>query len=50
MTTLEITEEEYRTDDLFPDEEDLLKETWPIVPDETVREFEQYLLDIGVRI
>ncbi len=50
MTTLEIAEDEYQMDDLFPDEEDLLKETWPIVPDETVREFEQYLLDIGVRI
>ena len=31
-------------------EETVLKESWPLPWEETVREFEEYLLDIGVRI
>ena len=31
-------------------EDDLLKEAWPIPPDDYVKEFEQYLMDIGVRL
>ena len=48
---MEITEEEYLTDDLTQGEEDIiLKESAPLPWEETVREFEEYLLDIGVRI
>ena len=48
---VEITEEEYLTDDLTQEEEDtILKESAPLPWEETVREFEEYLLNIGVRI
>ena len=46
---MEITEE-ILTDALFPAEDDLIKETRPLSVEETVKEFEEYLLDIGVRI
>ena len=45
---MEITEEETLTAD-EPAEADLLKETWPLSEEETVREFEEYLLEIGLR-
>jgi len=47
---MEITEEEFLTDDLIQAEENLLKEAWPLSPEETAHEFENYLLEIGVRI
>ena len=31
-------------------DETALKETWPLPVQDTVREFEQYLLDIGLRL
>ena len=46
---MEITEE-ILLDELFPVEDDLLKESWPLPVEQTVKEFEEYLLDIGVRI
>ena len=46
---MEITEEEYLTDDTAREEE-ILKESFPLSWEDTVREFEDYLLDIGVRI
>ena len=46
---MEITEEEFLTDDFGQEIDDLYKETWPLPAEDTVREFEQYLLDIGVR-
>lgn len=46
---LEITEE-LLMDDLFPSEEDLLKEAWPLPAEDTAKEFELYLEEIGVRI
>ncbi len=49
MTPLEITED-LLMDDLFPTEEDLLKESWPLPAENTVKEFELYLEEIGVRI
>ncbi len=50
METLDMTEEEFLPEDLLPAEADALKETWPLPVEETVREFENWLLDIGVRI
>ena len=47
---MEITEEEFLTDDFEQDEADILKESCPLSWEETVHEFEDYLLDIGVRI
>ena len=44
------TTEEALLNDLFPDIDDLLKESWPIPDrDEIAKEFEDYLADIGVR-
>ena len=47
---METIEEEYLADETEPDEETLLEETWPITRESRVKEFEEYLLDIGVRI
>jgi len=44
------TTEETLMNELFPAEDDLLKESWPLPDEDTVKEFEQYLEDIGVRI
>ncbi len=49
MNPMEITEE-ILLDELFPAEDDLLKETWPLPIEDTAKEFELYLEDIGVRI
>ena len=46
---MEITEELLLVE-LFPAEDDLIKETWPLPPEETAKEYELYLADIGVRI
>ncbi len=46
---MEITEE-LLMDNLFPAEDDLLKEAWPLPVEDTVKEFELYLAEIGVRI
>ena len=40
----------WRPSEVRPSEEDLLKESWPLPVEDTVKEFEQYLEDIGVRI
>ena len=47
---MEITEEEYLTDEYEQETAEVLKESNPLPWEETVREFEEYLLDIGVRI
>ncbi len=47
---MEIMEEEILTDEMNPRDEDILKESFPLFWEETVREFEDYLADIGVRI
>ena len=50
MTNLELTEGEILMDDDYSDEAEVLKEAWPLPIADTVKEFEEYLLDIGVRI
>ncbi len=47
---MEITEEEFLTDETEKDYDAVLKETWPVPMEDLIREFEDYLLDIGVRI
>lgn len=47
MISLEITEE-ILLEELFPAENDLMKESWPLPAEETVKEFEEYLPDIGM--
>ena len=45
---MEITEEEFLPDEASP-ADDLLKEAWPIPPEEFAKEYEEYLMEIGVR-
>ncbi len=47
---MEITEEEFLTDEKEQEEDTILKESYPLPWEDTVREFEDYLRDIGVRI
>lgn len=47
---MEITEEEFMTDEQEQEEDNILKESFPLSWEETVREFEDYLWDIGVRV
>ena len=47
---MEIAEEEFLKDETEPEDENILREGWPLPWEDTVREFEEYLLDIGVRI
>ena len=42
--------EEQMIDEYYPSEEDILKEAWSFPQDDNVKAFEDYLLDIGVRI
>ena len=54
MKRMETEEEELAADEINPADEpadrDIYMEAWPIMPDGPVKEFEEYLLDIGVRI
>ena len=50
MNTLEIAEEEYLAEDSAPADDAVLAEAWPIPREDLIREFEEYLLDIGVRV
>ena len=47
---MEIIEEEFLMDEYEQEETDILKESNPLPWEDTVREFEDYLSDIGVRI
>ena len=47
---MELTEEESLADETFPDREAALKEAWPVSEEDLIKEFEEYLLDIGVRV
>ncbi len=44
---MEITEEEFLTDDTA--EKDVSWEAWPIPPADSVKDFEEYLMDLGLR-
>lgn len=46
---MEITEEEIMTAETEPAETEVIKEAWPIPPEDTAREFEEYLMEIGLR-
>ena len=47
---MEITETEILTEEDRLETEAVLKEVWPIPTEDLIKEFEEYLLDIGVRI
>lgn len=44
---MDITEEEFLTDDTT--EKDITREAWPIPPSDSVKDFEEYLMDLGLR-
>ena len=46
---MEMTEE-LLLEDLFPEEDGLLSEAWPLPPADTAKEFALYLEEIGVRV
>ena len=46
---METTEETLIADEFEREEDTLMKESWPLPPDDYVREFEEYLMDIGLR-
>jgi len=47
---METIEEERLADELTSEEADLLMEAWPLPPEDTAREFEEYLMEIGLRL
>ena len=47
---MDITEETLLDEAYGLDEEELLKEAWPVPPEDYTREFEEYLMEIGLRI
>ena len=44
---MDATAEDLLLDEYYPAEADRLKEAWP--PETTVKEFEEFLMDIGLR-
>ena len=47
---MEITEDEIMTAESDHENKEVLKEVWPIPPEDYIREFEEYLMEIGLRI
>ena len=47
---MEITEEEIMTAESDQDDKGVLKEVWSIPQEDNIREFEEYLMEIGLRI
>ena len=46
---MEITEEEFITAETDQEDAKVLKEACPIPPEDYTREFEEYLMEIGLR-
>lgn len=47
---MEITDEEFMTDETDQISDEVLKESWPVIPsDETLEEFIGYLMDLDLR-
>ena len=46
---MDITEDALMSEIYGQDEEELLKEAWPVPKEDITREFENYLEEIGVR-
>ena len=44
---MDITEEEFLTDET--DTIDITREAWPIPPSDNVKDFEEFLMDLGLR-
>ena len=46
---MEITEEEFMVAEIDHEAPDIIQEAWPIPPEDYIKEFEEYLMDIGLR-
>ena len=46
---METTEEDFMTAEVELAETEIIKETWSVFPEDNVREFEEYLMEIGLR-
>ena len=46
---MDATAEDLLLDEYYTNEADILKETWPLPLENTVKEFEEFLMDIGLR-
>ena len=46
---MDVTAEDLLMEEYYPAEADILKEAWPLPPKNTVKEFEEFLMDIGLR-
>ena len=46
---MDATTEDLPLNEYYPAEAERLKETWPLPPENTVKEFEEFLMDIGLR-
>ena len=46
---MEITEEEFMTQETETAEINIALEAWPIPPEDETREFEEFLMEIGLR-
>ncbi len=46
---MDATAEDLLLDEYYPAEADRLKEAWPLPQENTVKEFEEFLMDIGLR-
>ena len=46
---MEITEDEIMTAEADQEDMEVFKEAWPIPPEDYTREFEEYLMEIGLR-
>lgn len=47
---MDAFKEELLSEEFNSPEEDILKDAWPLPQNNMIKEFEDYLLDIGVRI
>ena len=47
---MEITEEEIMTAESDQEDKEVPKEVWSIPQEDNIREFEEYLMEIGLRI
>ena len=47
---MEITEDEIMMAEADQEDSEVLKEAWPIPPEDYTREFVEYLMEIGLRI
>ena len=47
---MEIMEDEIMLAEADQEDSEVLKEVWPITPEDYTREFEEYLMEIGLRI